>query len=34
MNFSDDMKEAFKSQLEEKDPQFEKILKKTKYLED
>ena len=34
MNFTDDMKEAFKSQLEEKDPQFEKILKKTKYLED
>ena len=34
MNFKDDMKEAFKSQLEEKDPQFEKILKKTKYLED
>ena len=34
MNFTDDMKEAFKSQLEEKDPKFEKILKKTKYLED
>ncbi len=34
MNFSDDMKEAFKSQLEEKDPQFENILKKTKYLDD
>ena len=34
MNYTDDMKEAFKSQLEKRDPEFEKLIKKKKYLED
>ncbi len=34
MNFADDMKEAFSSQVKQKDPEFQKLLKKKKYLED
>jgi len=34
MNYADDMTEAFKSQLEKRDPKFEKLIKKKKYLED
>ncbi len=34
MNYADDMKETFKSQLEKKDPEFEQLIKKKKYLED
>ena len=34
MNYADDMTEAFKSQLEKRDPEFEKLIKKKKYLED
>ena len=34
MNFSDDMMEAFKSKTEKRDPDFQDLVKKGKYLED
>ena len=34
MNFSDDMMEAFKSKAEKRDPDFQGLVKKRKYLED
>ena len=34
MNFSDDMMEAFKSKTEKRDPDFQGLVKKRKYLED
>jgi enoyl-CoA hydratase len=34
MNFSDDMMEAFKSKTEKRDPDFQGLVKKGKYLED
>ena len=34
MDFSDDMMEAFKSKTEERDPDFQDLVKKGKYLED
>ena len=34
MNFSDDMIEAFKSKTEKRDPDFQDLVKKRKYLED
>ena len=34
MNFSDDMMEAFKSKTEKRDPDFQSLVKKGKYLED
>ena len=34
MNFSDDMIEAFKSKTEKRDPDFQDLVKKGKYLED
>ena len=34
MNFSDDMMEAFKSKTEKRDPDFQDLVKKEKYLED
>jgi enoyl-CoA hydratase len=32
MNFSDDMMEAFKSKVEKKDPEFQDLVKRKKYL--
>jgi enoyl-CoA hydratase len=32
MNFSDDMMEAFKSKVEKKDPEFQGLVKRKKYL--